>query len=616
MATTQSTIYGGYADVTPSHLDDLSKIYFLVDDITSVPFVTRRVQGSQLDTSQPTILKPTAPTTLAGTEKFNILVNSQDQANYVQLASGQSALIINTSDNASDLDVKTASPLSTTTLGPGQFATVVYQSGTGQTVTVGSANVVDDAMSDSSLNPVQNSVVKAYIDASPGGGGTVDDDVTELGTNPVKSSGIWNFWQSQDAPAAAMSDANELPVQNSVIKAYVDNIAANAGTLVDQRGKVTANDEVVFGTGNATTDTAAMIAAVAALEAKTAPGTLYFDNEVWLNAPVYINLKPVGLQGLTERARIHIAGANGEIKYGNYWEAKTTGSSAGDPAAVTVTSIAAFDHSVTSPSLTLEVGDLFAVWGDNTITGMLPNLTYQCPLEIHKVFRDNGSNNYSVGGFIVDPMNSNQKIRRVPVLTNLNSPNISGCRIGNFKVSQASGVHNLRLLDLRRLNDVTVHDIHIEDSATWGGTAQLSATYCYNVKFERIRIDGVQDYDGAGGTGSNYGIELAAVNGVIITGCFFSKLRHAVDTTSASANATTRWGTPRNVLVQGNVFHCEGHSGSSLGLASNHGEGYGMTYDGNVFEISDYTTNFAATIRAERRSSPTTRCSAVVSARV
>lgn len=71
---------------------------------------------------------------------------------------------------------------------------------------VSGQTVVDSAMSESSSNPVQNKVVKQYIDSKAfnGGSGSVTVD-------------------------ASMSDTSTNPVQNKIVKAYVDSKTAAAG---------------------------------------------------------------------------------------------------------------------------------------------------------------------------------------------------------------------------------------------------------------------------------------------------------------------------------------------------------------------------------------------------
>ena len=89
----------------------------------------------------------------------------------------------------------------------------------------GASVTVDSAMSDTSTNPVQNKVVKAYVDQAVSGVAiTVDADMSEESTNPVQNKIVKAYVDSAKTVVdAVMSDESTNPVQNKVIKAYVDN---------------------------------------------------------------------------------------------------------------------------------------------------------------------------------------------------------------------------------------------------------------------------------------------------------------------------------------------------------------------------------------------------------
>ena len=96
---------------------------------------------------------------------------------------------------------------------------------------------VDSSMSAASTNPVQNKVVKEYIDAAVAGVTIpVDSSMSDASTNPVQNKVIKEYVDDAISGIplavvdAAMSDSSENAVQNKVIKAYVD---AHQQTLDD-----------------------------------------------------------------------------------------------------------------------------------------------------------------------------------------------------------------------------------------------------------------------------------------------------------------------------------------------------------------------------------------------
>lgn len=83
---------------------------------------------------------------------------------------------------------------------------------------------VDATMSDTSTNPVQNKVIKAYIDNHLPEI-TVDADMSDTSENPVQNKVIKAYIDNhvpEITVDSAVSNTSENPVQNKVIKAYVD----------------------------------------------------------------------------------------------------------------------------------------------------------------------------------------------------------------------------------------------------------------------------------------------------------------------------------------------------------------------------------------------------------
>ena len=83
---------------------------------------------------------------------------------------------------------------------------------------------IDSTMSDTSVNPVQNKVIKKYVDEHAPNI-TVDSEMSDASTNPVQNKVIKAYVDTH-APAitvdSEMSDTSVNPVQNKVIKAYAD----------------------------------------------------------------------------------------------------------------------------------------------------------------------------------------------------------------------------------------------------------------------------------------------------------------------------------------------------------------------------------------------------------
>lgn len=114
--------------------------------------------------------------------------------------------------------------------------------------------VVDSAMSESSSNPVQNKVVKQYIDSKAfnGGSGSVTVD-------------------------ASMSDTSTNPVQNKVIKAYVDDKAPDdyvVNITFDNTSNPMAIDDSNIAVFNASTDKTFAEISSAVAEGKNVYGML------------------------------------------------------------------------------------------------------------------------------------------------------------------------------------------------------------------------------------------------------------------------------------------------------------------------------------------------------
>ena len=77
---------------------------------------------------------------------------------------------------------------------------------------------VDTSMSSTSANPVQNKVVKSYVD----GRTILDTSMSDTSTNAVQNKVVKNYVDSHTTLDTSMSDSSTKAVQNKVVKSYVD----------------------------------------------------------------------------------------------------------------------------------------------------------------------------------------------------------------------------------------------------------------------------------------------------------------------------------------------------------------------------------------------------------
>lgn len=550
------------SDLPDASLAVPQNVYAMVEDHNVAPIVANRVSLARIADFPPTNLTPASPTTLSGNEGYEILVNSVNVANTVTVPTLQSARIQNVSQTGINLVVITSGNPQKT-VAPGEMLTVIYN-GIDHDITLsaggGGSITVDNAMSDVSANPVENQVVKAYIDALPGQ--TVD---------------------------TAMSAASTNPVQNKIIKAYHD-----------LRGYVRSGDYVISQSSGTlatriTTDDAAWNEAISAITT-AGKGRIWIDGEVTLNALKYVP-GYCSLRGINSEAALRITHANAQLNFGSFWDALATLTG---EAALTLTATSAFQERITVAGATYAEGDWVAVYSNDELTGMLKNLTFQKPLEVHQIMRDEGSNVYHLNDFIVDALTSTPKCRRIPMVYQPGSKT-TDLVIADLKLRQEAGVLNDRLIDIRCVNGVTIENVVWELDGSAGAPGYIDFHYCANVRFLGNQNEGTEQYDIAG---QGYFCEIGAVNGFIAQHNFSRRCRHSFDTTSSSQGGTanTRWGTPRNVKICDNVVHVEGNpSGVGTLIAmSTHGEGWGIEFTGNQVIISENGgfTNSAFTVRS------------------
>ena len=79
--------------------------------------------------------------------------------------------------------------------------------------------VIDESMSDTSTNTVQNKVVKKYVDDHT----VVDSSMSDTSTNAVQNKIVKRYVDDHTVVDAAISDSSTNAVQNKIVKKYVDD---------------------------------------------------------------------------------------------------------------------------------------------------------------------------------------------------------------------------------------------------------------------------------------------------------------------------------------------------------------------------------------------------------
>lgn len=620
--------YFDYPDVSSGDLQSHpDQLYLPLHNAFANPDLTQKVSIDRLSDFAPTEIAPGSPYTLAGTEKFIVLVDSGDVANTVTVPNSQSCLIVNVSQSADDLEVITTGNANET-LTPGESMWVLWDGAAAHDLT-----------------------------RSAGGSGSIIlQDTVTTSANAVKSSGIKTYVDAVSTTLAALS---------------VDH---------DLRAIVRAGDEVVVGSGSASTDATNMGNAVAALNAAL-EGTLWISGEVQLNSAHLFTIPP-RIRALTSDAAFRVVHANAAINCGSSWVPITSAASNTSPAPSAINSTVsagAERFTVTNPAyaftatdagdqftasghtfvngnrvilsggslptgvtagptyyvrdvfgsnfklattaggtaivltsdgsgtvtenLILTQGDWVVLWSEDAITGVEPHYhpnggNRNSPMEMHIIKRVDGSNQYSMGDILVDALTSTPKVRLVPVLKQPGA-NVSNALIEGLAIRQDAGITNLRLFDLRCLNGVTMRDCHWELNPTAGAPGHVFFNFCSNIKVENCTNVGTERYNTAG---QGYWLEFGVVMGALVENCESRRCRHAVDTSAGHDADPVRYGTPRGLVVNHCIFYVEGDAGvGSLFGCSTHPEGYGVTFQNSEFHISgDSSPGHCLTARARK----------------
>lgn len=600
-----------------SHPD---QCYALVHDAFVNPDGTRRCSLDRLADFAPTKITPASPTTLAGTERYVILVDSQNVANTVTVPANQSCWIANVSTNGSSLTI-IGTGVSNTTIIPGQTAIVSWD-GAAHDVTASSVapqTTVDSAMSDVSTNPVRNATIKAYVDNYTMvrktdrvviGSGSASTDasnlanaIDQLNDQYMDNSIAGTLWLDGEVKLNS-AHVFQLPPR---IRGLTQNAALR---ITDDAAQIACGPSGVYfdpidSNGITGSPTACAISATSALAEQivvTNPAYTFTANAstdfITATGHTFINGNQVILTttgtlpgGLATATAYYVRDVSGN-------DFKLTATVGG--AAVNITDTGSGTHTITG-NLVLSPGDWVVVWSDDAITGVKPHITdgFNCPMELHQIMRVDSTNTYALCDFIVDALATNPRIRRVPMLSLPGASNTSDAHIMDLRIRQDASINNNRLFDLRCLNGITFSGCHWELSSAAGGPGHVLFGYCSNIRVVDCINDGMEEYN-IGSRG--YWWEFGVVMDALVQRINSRRCRHAVDTTSGSSNGTTRWGTARGLRCIDSIFHHEGHSSiGSLIAVSTHAEGWGVTYANCEFHLSAATYNGTAlTARARR----------------
>lgn len=614
-----------------SSLSQPGSVWLAVEDRSVSPSRSRKLALANVagnTGTTPTKLAPVAPVTLSGTENFQVAVDSSSPGNIVTVPSTKEHLIVNTSQNGQDLVVATTGN-STVQLSPGESLWVLWD-GSSHDITLesgGSSGSVDAAMSDTSSNPVQNKVIKQYVDGIAGAAidsamsdtspnpvqnqvikayvdlkaPDIDNAMSDISANPVQNQVIKAYIDGLTGSAIddAMSDVSTNPVQNKVIKEYVDTIGGGTGVVdtavsttsnnavrnsaitqyVNRSGRVRSTDYVIKGSGDTATDDAAWTAAIAQFNSQGYGGTIWLDGEVRINSLKEFGNHVPKVRGLSNDAAMLVTSNLGRIRNANGWAApcSTAGGSV-LPATYEGQSL------VSSPNLAFSPGDWMMIWSNNNLPNVVPHYSggNQYPCEMHMVQFNRGGSSYDIQDLVLDDLTVSPQIAKIPMKTQPNSKR-SDAIFADFTIRQASSYNANVLFHLHCLNGVLFENVNWELSATAAGPGYAWFRACANIHVRGCDNDGLNGTDGTKGYG--YWFVVDAVNGFHMTDCNSRRQRHSFTTTAHVDNGSnSRWGTPHACSVTNSRFWSNYEIANPQPLDT-HAEGKNITFENNDFYL-------------------------------
>lgn len=315
-------------------------------------------------------------------------------------------------------------------------------------------------------------------------------------------------------------------------------------------------DAVVKGTGVSALDQANLEAAKDHLNAQGG-GTLWIDGEVFLDGNLSF-AAAVSLRGLHTDSAMNVK--SGAIQWGTSYDPTLVASGTIDPTG-------AFAIGFQNPSISIDPGDWVLVWSDDNLTGMQPHLTNNRPMELHQV-KEVRSGLYLLDDFIVDALTTNPQIAKVDML--------KGVTVSNLRLRYSGVAENTRLFDVRRLAGATFENLLWEHE----GPGPIVVSVCADINFYNVSCHGKHNYD----TGFGYHMVCGVVNGLRFADSDVRGVRH-VFTTSGFDEGSSRYGTPRNVVVDN--IRC-GNNNKSTGshiMLDTHSEGWGVVIQNCNVEI-------------------------------
>lgn len=198
---------------------------------------------------------------------------------------------------------------------PTQNSTNPIQSGAVYTALQNVNIDTDDTLSSTSENPVQNKVVKAALDGKQNSL-TFDLTPTENSTNPVTSGGIYSALQNVDIDVDdTLSSSSTNPVQNSVVKAALDtkvdsSVIGDLSELEtsDKTDLVSAINEINSNSGSGSGGSTVTPAELADLINTTSYGDYFASCDRWLR------FDPTNRRGLVIKGGTYIKLQNGNAR--------------------------------------------------------------------------------------------------------------------------------------------------------------------------------------------------------------------------------------------------------------------------------------------------------------
>lgn len=440
-----------------------------------------------------------------------------------------------------------------------------------------------------------------------------------------------------------LSSLAALSYTSNALKVVRVNGATSAFELVTpSAGSLLSTDYLIEATGVEATDTAAWIAALNAVKSGTKKRILILG-DLELTPGTYENIEESDFElcgvnsdcsidgnqggsrldlGGTPIALVHAAGTaltGGIPKWGSQFTVGTTG---------------------------LTLGDYFAVWSSDTITGEnTPHFATDYPSELHQVVANEATrtlvisggvtatvhtttNQVNITGYAVDSSDVNKFVRfnggTIPVglylitaadetldrwtllglagtagqtgtgwmgvlLAIMDSPVVDAMtttpKFTEISLRRAY-VHDLTIRGMivipSRLTNSVIERVKFIDCSPGPGAVGVGINQCMNLVMNECEFTNMGNFYAVSKTGA--GLTIGGTNtGVNIVNSSFINNGHAITTSQASADIA---GTPRGVLISNNQVYSSATAGAGNSPLDTHSMGYAVKIDANYVRLS------------------------------